>query len=205
MAGPAYRIETERLVIRCWNPADAAALHRTIGESLEHLKPSMPWAYEEPLTLDQRIERLRGFRAQFDRSEDFIMGIFLPDESRVIGGTGLHTRVGPDAREIGYWIHVDFVRRGLCTESSAALTRVAFEVDGVKRVEIRCAPDNAASAAVAKRLGFRHEATLSKRFKVDEHTFRDQMVWTMFAEEFPASAAARVKAAAFDAAGRKLL
>ena len=41
---------------------------------------------------------------------------------------------------------------GLATEIAAALTRVAFEVHQVNRVEIRCDPSNSPSAAVAKKL-----------------------------------------------------
>ena len=43
-APPPYRIETERLVIRCWNPADAPLLKEAIDSSLEELQAWMPWA-----------------------------------------------------------------------------------------------------------------------------------------------------------------
>ena len=46
----------------------------------------------------------------------------------MLGGMGLHTRVGPRAREIGYWIRKDAEGRGYVTEAVAALTRVGFEV-----------------------------------------------------------------------------
>src|ERR1700759_5294954 len=38
---PPYRIETERLVLRCWNPADAEALKEAVDASIEHLLPWM--------------------------------------------------------------------------------------------------------------------------------------------------------------------
>src|SRR5262245_24825909 len=146
--GPAYRIETARLVLRCWSPEDAPLLEEAVDASLEHLRPWMPWANEEQPDLDSRVQVLREFRAKFDTGEEFIYGIFDPAESRVIGGTGLHMRSGPDVREIGYWIHVDHTGKGLATESTAALTNVAFVVDGVSRVEIRCDPANVRSSAV---------------------------------------------------------
>ena len=68
--GPAYRIETKRLVIRCWNPADAPLLIEAVQQSLDHLLPWMPWAKYEPVGLEQRIEWLRGCRARFDSGED---------------------------------------------------------------------------------------------------------------------------------------
>src|SRR5690606_26355636 len=118
--------------------------------SLAHLRPWMVWSHQEPITLDTRIKLLRTFRARFDSDQDFLYGIFNADESEVIGGTGLHPRVGPGAREIGYWVRPDRLREGYATESTAALTRVAFELEQVARVEIRCDPANTASAGVAR-------------------------------------------------------
>ena len=55
--GPAYRIETDRLIIRCYNPEDADLLAKSIWESLEHLKPWMPWVHSEPERRDGRPGR----------------------------------------------------------------------------------------------------------------------------------------------------
>jgi len=148
---------------------------------------------------------LREFRAKFDNSQDFLYGIFDCDESRVLGNTGLHKRGEPDVREIGYWIHADHIGKGLATESTAALTKVAFVVDGVSRVEIRCDPANVRSSAVPAKLGFTHEATLRRAGVAGDGSPRDTMVWTLLAEEFPASPAANAVFSAFDAIGRKLV
>jgi hypothetical protein len=43
------------------------------------------------------VQLLRGFRGRFDLGQDFAYGIFVPDDSEVLGGTGLHTRAGDDA------------------------------------------------------------------------------------------------------------
>src|SRR5439155_22043403 len=72
---PPYRIETERLVIRCWEPQDAPLLKEAIDSSLDHLRPWMPWAREEPQSLAQKVELLRHFRGRFDlRSEERRVG-----------------------------------------------------------------------------------------------------------------------------------
>jgi hypothetical protein len=39
--GPAYRIHTKRLIIRCWRPKDAPLLKLAIDESLDHLRQWM--------------------------------------------------------------------------------------------------------------------------------------------------------------------
>jgi RimJ/RimL family protein N-acetyltransferase len=204
MAQPAYRIVTPRLVLRCWEPTDAPALHEAILASLATLKPWMSFVQEEPGPPEEKVGRLRRLRASFDRDEDYPYGIFPREGTEVWGGTALHPRIGPGGLEIGYWIHAGRLGKGYVTESTAALTRVAFAVFGAERVEIRCAPGNAASAAVPQRLGFRHEATLARRHPGPDGTMLDLMVWTLWAEEFGTSPAAAVPVEAFDALGRRL-
>jgi RimJ/RimL family protein N-acetyltransferase len=202
ITGPAYRIHTARTIIRCWQPDDAPLVQAAIAESVDHLRSWMPWAHKEPEDLSTKIARLRQFRGMFDLGQDFIYGIFTPDETQVIGGTGLHTRVGPDAREIGYWIRTSFLNQGLATEVSAALTKVAFQIDGVRRVEIHCDPKNSRSAAVPRKLKFIHDGTLRQRVPFLDQPLRDRMIWSLLAEEYPASPAALAELTAFDVIGR---
>ena len=203
--GPAYRVVTSRLVIRCWNPPDAPLLGAAVESSLDHLRPWLPWAMNEPVPLEMRVQRLRAFRGAFDLGTDFVYGIFGSDEAEVIGGTGLHTRVGPGAREIGYWIGSRHVHQGFARETAAALTRVAFLVDGVDRVEIHCDPRNTASAAVPRALGYVHEATLRRRVAGSDGLLRDAMIWTMLRDMFPASPSAQEPLEAYDAIGRRIV
>lgn len=200
---PAYRIVTPRLVIRCWQPTDAPLLKAAVDASTLHLRPWMPWATLEPAPLEQRLQWIRACRSEFDSGKDFVYGIFDSQEREVIGGTGLHTRCGPGAREIGYWIAQRHAGKGYATEVTAALTRVAFEVDTVSRVEILCAVENGKSAAIPRTLGYRHEATLRQRIKDADGVVHDAMVWTMLAAEYPGSAPSTAQLEAFDCAGRR--
>lgn len=201
---PAYRIETKRLVLRCWQPEDATLMQEAAAVSKEHLLPFMPWAVNEPEPIESKIERIRKFRASFDRSEDYVYGVFDLDESRALGGSGLHTRIGEEGLEIGYWIHKDFVGQGLATELSAALTKVAFELYLVQRMEIHCAVENLASAAVPRKLGYVHEAT-RRRLAFANGGKSDSMIWTLFADEYTNTPSALAEIKAFDIVGNKLL
>lgn len=203
--GPAYRVVTERLTIRCWQPSDAPRVRASLDASDAHLRPWIPFMKHEPRTLEETAVWLRRHRGTFDLDRHYRYGIFARDEAELFGETMLIDRAGEaDMREIGYWIDARRGGRGYATESTAALARVGFELLGLRRIEIHCAPENAASAAVPAKLGFRHEATLKERFVDTEGALRDLMVWTLFAEDFPASPASRVTVAAFDAAGRPL-
>lgn len=203
--GPAYRIITPRFVIRCPDPVDANLLDSAIRQNLDHLLPWMLWAKKEPVSFQERIEFLRKVRGNFDLGVDFGYLIFNRSETMLLGGTGLHTRLGQAAREIGYWIHKDYINQGFATEVSAALTKVAFEIDHVKRVEIHCDPKNIRSASVPRKLGFIHEATLHNRVENTAGNLRDSMIWSLFVENYPASPPAKIELQAFDAIGRRIL
>lgn len=207
-SGPAYRIQTARLTIRCWDPADAGELLEVILADLDLLAPWLPWATRYPMSVEEQMAELRRMRRRFDGDEDFCYGVF-DSGGGLVGGCGLHTRSGPGSRELGYWLRAARWGQGLATELGAALTRVAFEVDEIERVDLRCAPDNRRSARVAEKLGFRHEATLRRRFRPPdaEGAMRDAMIWSLLADEMPGSPAAHLAAGvqAFDGLGRPLL
>ena len=204
LSGPTYRIHSERLVIRCWKPSDAPLLKKAVDESCEYLKPWMPWAHGEPEDIQTYIERLRLFRGKFDLGQDYIYGIFDREEKKVLGGTGLHTRVGDDAREIGYWIHQDHIGHGLATETVSSLVKAAIEGEGIDRIEIHCDPKNVSSAAIPKKLGFTLEAVLKKRQQFLDG-WVDSMIWTLFSEEYPSSPSSGIEIEAFDVVGRRIL
>jgi RimJ/RimL family protein N-acetyltransferase len=147
------------------------------------------------------VRLLRRFRGNFDRGEDFVYGIFSRNETEVVGGTGLHPSVGEGAFEIGYWIRASRVGEGLATEAAAALTRVAFELCGVDRVEIRVEPANAASVAVPRKLRYAEEGLLRRRLP----GARDLLVYSLFRDRYAQTPAARVGLEAYDAVGERVL
>ncbi|WP_437943824.1 GNAT family N-acetyltransferase [Sorangium sp. So ce281] len=189
MAGerPPDRILTARLTLRAWRPEDALLIREAIDTSLAHLRPWMPWAAHEPSSMEATTALLEKFRDDFTEGRDFHYGIFMRDERDVLGGTGLHPRIGPGALEIGYWLRATATRCGYATEAVAGLTRVALEELGVSRVEIRCDPRNTASAAVPRRLGYRHVTTLEANTLTPAGEPRDTMVWAQTAAELSGS------------------
>jgi RimJ/RimL family protein N-acetyltransferase len=105
--------------------------------------------------------------------------VFSKESTRLVGGAGLHPRIGAGGLEIGYWIRTDSTGAGLATETAAALTAAAFEVPGVERVEIRCDPRNLKSAAIPRHLGYTLTTTLEANTVTPQGAPRDTMVWTL--------------------------
>lgn len=178
-----YGFTTERLVVRCYEPADAEKLLRTLSRSQEHLSAWLAWASDLPGDVDESLEWIRRFRGQFDTGADFIMGIFSREDGDLVGGTGLHPRVGPGALEIGYWVASGHTGQGLVTESTRGLVRLGFEYLLLDRIEIRMDPKNLASRRVPERLGFDLDGLLPAQ-REGPTGAADVQVWSMTAESY---------------------
>lgn len=190
---PVDRIVLRDFVLRRLSVNDVEPLVAAITESLDHLRPWMPWAAEQP-TIPAQREYADAMTRQWDAGETFSYVILGPAEGEVLGAIGVHSRVGPGGWDIGYWVHARHTGRGIATTSAAVLTGVTLSLPGTERVEIHCDEANVPSAAVPRRLGYRLD-------RLQEHT-RDapaetgqRLIWTMSRDAYPASAAYRLTAA----------
>ena len=145
-------IEDGPLVLRRWRVEDAELQHRAVMESLEHLRPWMPWIADEPQPLQRRREMLAGWERDWAAGGDVLLAILF--EGELAGSCGLHRRRGPRALEIGYWVHPRFLRRGIATRAARLLTATALSQPDIDRVEIHHDKANVASAAIPATLGY---------------------------------------------------
>jgi RimJ/RimL family protein N-acetyltransferase len=170
-------IPTRRLVLRRWRKSDAAILKALLDANLSHLQAWLPWAMSEPSAVEMLEERLGLFAQQFDDGEQWLFAIWSGSAGRLLGGAGLHPRIGEGGLEMGYWLQADATGQGFMTEAADALTRLALQQPGIERVQIRCDPENIASAAVPRRLGYRHLRTIPNATVKPSGAPRDSMVW----------------------------
>ena len=129
---------------------DLDAVFQAVTDSLDHLRPWMPWAadYTRPAAHEFLVASARRWA---DGSE---YNYAIVTDGTLAGGCGLMARIGPGGLEIGYWVRQGYTRRGLATAASAALVEQAFRLPGVERVEIVTDELNLASAGVPRKLGF---------------------------------------------------
>ncbi len=168
------RLETERLIIRCPELSDVPFDFQAIKESLNELKPWMPWANDD-YTIETCEEAIRGAIARFLTKEDFRMLFFDKGTKRLIGSTGFHRINWKVPRfEIGYWCRTSETGKGYVTEVVRALSKLAFETLNAARVEICCDDLNVKSAAVAERCGY----TLEGIMKNDERNTKGELCST---------------------------
>jgi len=148
--GPDAVIERAPVTLRRYRAEDADALFQAVTESLDHLRPWLPWA------ADYARESAEEFLAQSATHWDSgtAYNYAITTGGVLAGGIGLMTRIGPGGLEIGYWVRREYARRGLATAASAALVEQAFRLPGVDRVEIVHDELNVASGGVPRKLGF---------------------------------------------------
>jgi len=151
-AAPPGEVVLEGFVLRRYRRDDAGALAAAIGESLEHLRPWMPWIVPEPLSLEEREQLIEAWDRNWAKGTEYSYGMFRG--ARVVGGAGLMRRIAKDGLEIGYWVHSAFVGRGFATRAAQALTTLGLSLPGVTHVEIHHDKANVASGRVPLKLGF---------------------------------------------------
>ncbi|MGE3109206.1 MAG: GNAT family N-acetyltransferase [Phycisphaerales bacterium] len=188
------RRETARLVLRYWRDEDAPGLFEAVSRSREYLKPWLPWAPKEHLTIAQTIYSIENMRREREsedpRRDNVVLAIVDRATGEPVGGTGLHRIVhAAHEAEIGYWIRQSRARQGLCTEAVRALISWAFtprQAGGwaLRRVHIRCCSLNVASRGVPTKIGLRQELHLHRDRWVDRHGWADTLGWGVIADEW---------------------
>lgn len=171
--------ESERLLIRAPRREDAVLSYEAIKQSIDSLRPWMPFAQKKP-DLNQIEANLIEAAADFQLRKDLRLHFFLKDTGEFIGSSGLH-RIDWEVRkfEIGYWVDNRFEGKGYVTEAVDRITRFAFEELGANRVEIKCDPDNVRSRAVAERLNFKLEGILrNETLSRVDNKLRDTCVYS---------------------------
>jgi RimJ/RimL family protein N-acetyltransferase len=178
-------------VLRSYQLGDGPSLSEAVNSSYDHLKRFMPWAV--PQQAIERSEQLcREFRGRWLLASDFVIGIWAPDESRLLGGCGYHLREGTvdvGNAEIGIWIRADAAGRGLGTSVLHAMLRWGFEEWPWVRLSWRCSSANAASQRVAEKAGLQREGVLRSHAFDPDGSRRDTVCYAMLREEWRQSAA----------------
>jgi RimJ/RimL family protein N-acetyltransferase len=161
-------METERLVIRNFRPADWEDLY-------DYLSQKDVLKYEPEDESDQEDCKVKAL----ERSENSIFwAVCLKDSGRMIGHvyfnqTGYYEFL---TWEIGYIFNPNYYGKGYATEASKRILQYGFEELGAHRIIAMCNPENSASWKLLERLEMRREGYHKKKafFKRSED---GQPIW----------------------------
>ncbi|TCC52891.1 N-acetyltransferase [Kribbella capetownensis] len=113
---------------------------------------------------------------------DHMLAVTRRDDDRVIGFARLAPS-GPWGAKLGYAVHADHWGRGYATDASRVMLRFAFTAQGRHRVTAAIGPENEASIAVVKRLGFTYEGHLRDHVFTNS-AWRDSLLYSLLANEY---------------------
>ena len=156
LTGP---IETERLILRAFEPGDFDAVH-----AMQSNADVARYLYWEPRSEeDSRTSLEKKIAATFLRAEGDVLSLAGISRSTgelvadvVLVWVSAEHRQG----EVGYIVPPQHEGHGYATEATRPLLRIAFDDLGLHRVVGRVEARNAGSARVLEKLGMRREAHL---------------------------------------------
>jgi RimJ/RimL family protein N-acetyltransferase len=173
---PPDRVDAGPIIARRVRATDAGAIAAAAGASLDHLARWLPWATPDAATRSNQIARIADADQRWEAGIAYTYSVLTADHGTLVGEVALYRRDDGRCIEFGYWMAASHAGRGYCTLACAALTPVALALPGVSRAEIHCDEANAASAAVARKLGFRLDRLETRQPETPGETGR-LMIW----------------------------
>jgi ribosomal-protein-alanine N-acetyltransferase len=138
-------------------------------------------------SLEDARKKVQRFTDQFRRKERIRWGLVLKGTDRVIGDVAF---VRLEARgyrgEIGFNLAKAHWRKGLMLEAVTAVIEYGFREMGLNRIEGYVLPENVASTALLKKLGFQCEGLLRQAGYMDGRHVDVNLFALLFEEHFGA-------------------
>lgn len=151
-------IETERLILRCFNPSDARVVRELAGNyNVAVTTLNVPHPYEErmaELWIESHLET-------WNSKTGAAFAVTTKEIDQLIGAVSLMDIEGTQA-EIGYWIGEPFWGNGYCTEAVNALIQFSLNNLGIKRFIAGHLESNPASGKVLVKVGMHLVDTVQK-------------------------------------------
>lgn len=147
------------VLLRPLNSGDAPALLDAYVRNREHLRPFDPERPDSFWTLDGQRRRLDSLMQQ--QEEGTLLACAMQRGDLVVGCASLNTiAFGPlCSANLGYWVDVAEVGRGLASAAVGALCRFADRDLGLHRVQASTNRANVASQRVLTKNGFEQFGT----------------------------------------------
>ena len=179
-------LETERLLLREFDPNDFADVHAYTSDPEVHRY----WGGHAYTALETRefLAACAEDRRRLPRVH-YRFAIVLRETGTVIGGSGIED-ISHSRREatLGYALNRDYWSRGLTTEVARRLLEFAFSTLRLHRVVALCNTENAASERVLRKCGFVHEGTLREHQLIGDE-WQSSELYSLLDREFRATRA----------------
>ncbi|AIC92954.1 GNAT family N-acetyltransferase [Shouchella lehensis] len=133
--------------------------------------------------VNQAMEMIQLFESLSREKKGNRFTISLTETNTVIGSCGFnYLDYENDRGEIGYELDKDYWGLGYMTEALKALVHTGFSQFDLNRIEAKVEPQNVASQAVLKKIGFKEEGLLRKYEKA-KGTYIDLIMFSILKED----------------------
>jgi ribosomal-protein-alanine N-acetyltransferase len=171
---------TERLLVRPLDRSDVEAIFAIKSD------PQVAGAYGNGphRSVEESREWVEG-RLAARGKRDSMFWVFVPSgERRAVGSCCFwHFDLESRCAELGYELHRAYWGKGMMTEALAPVLAYGFDGLGLNRIEACPLAENAASNALLRSFGFRHEGTLRQRVGFRER-YMDQHYYGLLKSEW---------------------
>jgi len=142
-------------VTRLVTPDDAPVLAELLQVNRDFLAPWEPIRDDDNYTVEGQRATIRS-ALERHRQGITVPHVILAEEGRLVGRITLNDSVrGPfQSCHLGYWLGVAANGRGLATAAAREMIRVAFEEQGLHRIQAGTLLHNVRSQRVLERNGF---------------------------------------------------
>jgi ribosomal-protein-serine acetyltransferase len=177
------RTITEDAELRHLQVHHADEVFGVVSQNREYLREWLPWVAFTTGPEDTASFIVKSLR-EFAEGSGLVLGIWCQGE--FAGTVGCHPFDLANKRvEIGYWLAERWQGKGIVTAACKALVDHLFEELHMHRVEIRAAPDNYKSRAIAIRLGFAEEG-VAREAQLRNGCWYDLVMYSMLRDEWMA-------------------
>jgi RimJ/RimL family protein N-acetyltransferase len=179
---PAYPIETARLTLRPFSPADVddVLAYQSRPEVVRYLY----WETRDRAQVQEYLDGKLGMTALEKEGDGLVLAIVWREAGRVVGQINLEWLSQEHRQgEIGFIVNPDYQGRGLATEAARVIFRLGFDDLGLHRIMGRCDARNLASMGLMARLGMRQEAHFVHN-EVFKGEWGDELIYAMLDDEW---------------------
>lgn len=159
-------IETERLLIKPYEEADAPAFYINLYQNREHLMDDFSKMVNMAQTTEAVKEYLGVKQQDWEAHKAYACGIFLKSTQELIGHISVRDIEWKVPKgELAYFIIQAHTGNNYAVEALTAFREWCFRKRFFQRLYMRIAVANKASCRVAEKAGFREEGLLIKDYR----------------------------------------
>lgn len=173
-------IETQRLLLRGFTPADAADAHLWLCDP----DVAMYMHWDAHTELAQTEAFIADWVESYEKPSFYRWAIVPKEEGRAVGAIGFYAQGYDAVADCAYSLRKAYWNRGIVSEALTAVLRYALLDVGLNRVEAFHAIANPGSGRVMQKAGMQYEGRARQKYR-SHKGFEDCDLYAILREDLP--------------------